>query len=47
MARAKLDVDGTAQVDTGVAGVSTAREGQIRIQANNGKTGRHEAQDYS
>ena len=44
--RAEFDIDRTVEVDTGVTGMSAARERQIGIQANNRQTLRHEAQDY-
>lgn len=47
MARAEFDIDGTVEINTGVTLVGTAGQWQPTIQANNGKTGRHEAQDYS
>lgn len=39
MAWAQLDIDRAVEVDAGIAGVRTARQWKIRIQANNRKTG--------
>lgn len=39
LTRPQLDIDGAVEIDPGVTGMSTARQWQIRIQANNRKTG--------
>lgn len=47
LARIQLDIDRAEEIDAGITGMSTTRQRQIRIETNNRKTGRHEAQDYS
>lgn len=43
----EFDIDGAVEVDAGIALMGTAGQRQPTIQANNRKTGRHEAEDYS
>lgn len=44
---AEFDVDRTVEVNARVTGMGAAGQRQPPIQADNRKTGRHEAEDYS